>query len=139
MARPSRNIRVFDGGRSVCAVADIPESFSQSLVAGWQLGGRGRHEIVPQRNNKNQAKPCSPAFKRLARPATTSFAGESARVMQKSQQPKQKFPAVEAKSGQAADQRTVEADVLQVTPDVDLDQRDQLRHVPTLHLVGDEG
>src|SRR5436305_9439015 len=59
-------------------------------------------------------------------------------VTQKSQQSKQEFYGVEREAGEAADQRTVEADVLQVAADVDFDQRNQLRHVPGFHLVGDE-
>src|SRR3954468_19720134 len=62
-----------------------------------------------------------------------------ASVTQKSQQSEQEFYGVERKSGETADQRTVEADVLQVATDVDFDQRNQLRHVPRLDLVGDEG
>src|SRR5579883_2119063 len=58
---------------------------------------------------------------------------------QKSQQAEQEFRGVETKPGEAADQRAVEADILQVAADIDLDQRDQLRHVPALDLVGDEG
>src|SRR6478752_5785787 len=60
-------------------------------------------------------------------------------VTQKSQQTKQEFYGVERQSREAADQRTVETDVLQVAADVDFDQRDQLRHIPRLDLVGDEG
>src|SRR5437763_12966886 len=60
-------------------------------------------------------------------------------VTQKSQQSKQEFYGVEREAGEAADQRTVEPDVLQVAADVDFDQRNQLRHVPRFDLVGDEG
>src|SRR5215475_841573 len=55
-----------------------------------------------------------------------------------SQQAQQKFAGVERKSRKPTDQRAVEADILQVLADVDFDQRNQLRHVPALHLVGDE-
>src|SRR6202008_4062674 len=64
--------------------------------------------------------------------------GKAGFVTQKSQQSEQEFARVEAKAGEAADQRAVEADVLQIAADIDLDQRDQLRHVPALHLVRDE-
>src|SRR5437588_12817293 len=60
-------------------------------------------------------------------------------VTQKSQPSKQEFYGVERKSGEAADQRTVEADVLQVAADVDFDQRNQLPHIPGFDLIGDEG
>src|SRR3954471_22207005 len=62
-----------------------------------------------------------------------------ASVTQKSQQSKQEFYGVKRKTRQPADQRAVEADVLQVAADVDFDQRNQLRHVPRLDLVGDKG
>src|SRR4051812_10407911 len=60
-------------------------------------------------------------------------------VTQKSQQSKQKFYGVKRKTRQPADQRAVEADVLQVAANVDFDQRNQLRHIPRFDLVGDEG
>src|SRR4051812_19426717 len=60
-------------------------------------------------------------------------------VMNKSHEPQEVFPGVKRQASQPADQRTVEADVLQVLADINLDQRDQLRHVPGFHLVGDEG
>lgn len=40
------------------------------------------------------------------------------------------FGGVKRQSGQPSDQRAVEADVLQVLADVDLDQVDELLHVP---------
>src|SRR3954447_11561377 len=60
-------------------------------------------------------------------------------VTQKSQQSKQEFYGVKRKTRQPADQRAVEADVLQVAANVDFDQRNQLRHIPRFDLVGDEG
>src|SRR5256714_3596360 len=60
-------------------------------------------------------------------------------VTQKSQQSKQEFYGVKRKACEAADQRAVEADVLQVAANVDFDQRNQLCHIPRLDLVGDEG
>src|SRR4051794_20594011 len=62
-----------------------------------------------------------------------------ASVTQKSQPSKQEFYGVKRKTREPADQRAVEADVLQVAANVDFDQRNQLRHVPRLDLVGDEG
>src|SRR3954463_2550043 len=62
-----------------------------------------------------------------------------ASVTQKSQQSKQEFYGVKRKTREPADQRAVKADVLQVAANVDFDQRNQLRHVPRFHLVGDEG
>src|SRR5215475_4507440 len=56
-----------------------------------------------------------------------------------SQQAEQEFYGVERKSREAPDQRAVEADILQVLADVDFDQRNQLRHIPGFHLIGDEG
>src|ERR1700742_3338106 len=56
-----------------------------------------------------------------------------------SQQPDQEFYGVKRKAREASDQRAVEADILQVFSDVDFDQRNQLRHVPGFHLVGNEG
>src|SRR6516162_2871488 len=60
-------------------------------------------------------------------------------VLNWSQHSQQIFRGVERKSRQSPDQRAVEADILQVAPDVDFDQRNQLRHVPGLHLIGNEG
>src|SRR4051794_34644900 len=45
---------------------------------------------------------------------------------------------VQGQTGQAADQRTVEADILQVVPDGELDPSDQYVDVPGFHLIGDE-
>src|SRR3974390_848601 len=59
-------------------------------------------------------------------------------VILKSQQTKQEFAGVQRKAGQSADQRSVEPDVLQVAADIDLNQRNQLPHVPCLDLIGDE-
>src|SRR5450755_1153561 len=42
-------------------------------------------------------------------------------------------------SNQAADQRAVDADVLQVLADLQLEAVDQGRGVPGLHHIGDEG
>src|SRR6478735_10574598 len=60
-------------------------------------------------------------------------------VTQKSQPPKQEFYGVESKTCEPADQRAIEADVLQVAADVDFNQRNQLRHIPRLDLVGNKG
>src|SRR5580698_11032944 len=38
-----------------------------------------------------------------------------------------------------ADQRAVEANVLKVPSDVELDHVDQLAHIPSFHLISDEG
>ena len=46
-------------------------------------------------------------------------------VINSSQQPQQVFEGVEREPRKAADQRAVEADVLQVAADVDFDQRNQ--------------
>src|SRR6266478_10036117 len=59
-------------------------------------------------------------------------------VMEKSQQSKQEFYGVKRETGEPADQRAVEADVLQIPADVDFDQRNQLPHVPGLDLIGNE-
>src|SRR6267154_1240519 len=45
---------------------------------------------------------------------------------------------MQGQSGQPADQGTVEADVLQVAADGELDAADQHVDVPTLHLVSNE-
>src|SRR6266851_7390842 len=45
---------------------------------------------------------------------------------------------MQGQTGQPADQGPVEADVLQVATDGELDAADQHVDVPTLHLVGDE-
>src|SRR5262245_22114516 len=60
-------------------------------------------------------------------------------VTQKSQPSEQEFYGVERKSGATTAQRAVETNLLPVAPDVDFDQRNQLRHIPRLDLVGDEG
>src|SRR3954451_10836931 len=62
-----------------------------------------------------------------------------ASVTQKSQQSKQEFYGVKRQAHQPPNQRAVKADVLQVAANVDFDQRNQLRHIPRFHLVGDEG
>src|SRR6516162_10446504 len=59
-------------------------------------------------------------------------------VILRSQQTKQEFAGVERKASQSADQRSIEPDVLQVAADIDLDQRNQLPHVPCLDLIDDE-
>src|SRR5262249_3753312 len=64
---------------------------------------------------------------------------KAASVAERSQQTEQEFRGVKRKAGKPADQRAVEADVLQVLADVDFDQRNQLRHIPGFHLVGDKG
>src|SRR6201996_2910094 len=61
------------------------------------------------------------------------------REIRRSEQPQQDFRGIEREPREPTDQRAVEADILQVAADIELDQRDQLRHVPGLDLVGDEG
>src|SRR6185503_793317 len=45
---------------------------------------------------------------------------------------------VQGQTGKATDHGTIEADVLQVAPDRELDATDQHVDVPGLHLIGDE-
>ena len=51
----------------------------------------------------------------------------------------QHFAGMKQEAGETADQRAVEADVLKVLSNVDLNHVDQLIHVPRFHLIGDEG
>jgi hypothetical protein len=49
------------------------------------------------------------------------------------------FTSMEQEAGETADQRAVEADVLKVHSDIDLNHVDQLTRFPPFHLIGDGG
>ncbi len=74
----------------------------------------------------------------IARSESDPCTQGEARTALHSHHPDQILRGIKRKTRKAADQRAVEADVLQVAADIDLDQADQLRHVPGLDLIGDE-
>ena len=55
-----------------------------------------------------------------------------------SEQSEQYFSGVKQEARQTADQRAIEADVLKILSDIDLDQIDQPLHIPSFDLIGDE-
>src|ERR1700681_3714735 len=79
---------------------------------------------------------CSPRFLNMSVKFCGASAMPTSRRLGAKLQPL--LQRMQGQTGQAADQSAVEADVLQVAPDGELDAADQHVDIPRLDLVGDE-